>query len=155
MRYLSSPSSPPLSLSPGDLLASALLLGISNDPTRNIFNAKALSGTKVTVVMAAGTEAGLVASCEGGLTLAGALLGNSPVLVGVNQCSGAVVRLEGGVVIVSGRSLKDLLQEVKEVQEVRERVYVCVCVCVCVCVFPSCTSYFIQRCLFSVHLHWP
>ena len=81
--------------------------------------------------MAAGTEAGLVASCEGGLTLAGALLGNSPVLVGVNQCSGAVVRLEGGVVIVSGRSLKDLLQEVKEVLEVRERVYfVCVCVCV-------------------------
>jgi len=84
-------------------MASALLLGIYNNPSNNIFNVKAVSSIKVEVVTSTAGLDGLVATCEGGLTLAGALLGNKP----------------GGVVIVSGRSTKELVQEVEGVQEVR------------------------------------
>ena len=100
-------------------MASALLLGICNNPSNNIFNVKAVSSIKVEVVTSTAGLDGLVASCEGGLTVAGALLGDKPVLVGVNAGNGSVVRLEGGMVIVAGRSPKELIQEVESVQEVR------------------------------------
>ena len=103
----------------GELFSSALLLGLCNINNRNIFNAKALSSTKVTVSTTSCHVESIGVGCEGGPGLSGALLGDVPVLTCVNGCGGALVKLEGNVVIVSGQSVKDVVQELGAVTEVR------------------------------------
>ena len=102
-------------------MSSALLLGLCNSSNRNLFNAKALSSIKVDMVTTTCLSDSLKVECQGGLCLAGALLGKTPVLISINNHVGALIKLDGPIVVVIGRSVKDLINELGGVTEVSGR----------------------------------
>ena len=98
-------------------LTSALLVGCLDNA--NLVNAKSLgraAGVEVKVCLREGVE-GVAASCEG-VKVCGTVLGNSPILTGINNVTFNLVSLSGTMVVTKATALGDLIKALPPVNTV-------------------------------------
>ena len=103
----------------GELLSSAVLIGCSKSTDINLINAKALSSAKVNVVTNSNECSCIQVGCEGGVHLTGMVLGPVPVLKAVNGMECGPTGLSGSIILLKGKSVKEVIQSVDGILQVR------------------------------------
>ncbi len=98
-------------------LTSALLVGCLDDA--NLVNARSVgreTGVEVTVNLCEGVESVSV-SCDG-VQLCGTVLGEAPVLTGLNDVTFDLVSLSGTLVVTKETTLFDLVSKLSQITSV-------------------------------------
>ncbi len=98
-------------------------MGCSSNENINLINAKSLSSTKVNLVSVGdGCNCVKVECKEKELSISGSVLGCIPTLISLNEIECGLFGLSSGnVVVVKGKSVKEAIQTLGDVKEVRVR----------------------------------